>query len=225
MHRTTSTALSFTLVAALLLIATPSVVDAQVSYRSTTPRIEFTPFGTYQWGGSFDTQSFGTISAGELNENDSFSWGAILSFMAQRNSAVELWYLRQDTDVDFNPNVGQSRTVGDFSNNYIQLGVRQELAAGANMKPFITASMGVNVLDPKGGNLSSSTRFSWTLGGGAKWMASNNRVGLRLDLRWMVTPVPSGTYGGWCSYWGCYAVEGTDWLHQGSAGAGLIFAF
>jgi opacity protein-like surface antigen len=225
MPRTTSTVQSFILVAALLLTATPSVAAAQVSYRQAPPRVELTPFGSYQWGGSFDTQSSGVISAGELNEGDSFSWGVIASFMAQRNSAVELWYLRQDTDVTFNPNTGNSRNVGDFSNNYIQLGVRQDLAVGANLKPFITASMGVNILDPKGGDLGSSTRFSWTLGGGTKVMMANQRVGFRLDLRWMVTPVPSNTYGGWCDIWGCYAVEGTDWLHQGSVGGGIVFAF
>jgi len=37
--------------------------------------------------------------------------------------------------------------------------------------------------------------------------------------------VPSGEYGTWCDYWGCYTTSGTDWLHQGSAGLGLIFAF
>jgi len=225
MPRTTSTVQSFILVAALLLTATPSVAAAQVSYRQVPPRVELTPFGSYQWGGSFDTQSSGIISAGELNEGDSFSWGVIASFMAQRNSAVELWYLRQDTDVSFNPNTGDTRNVGDFANNYIQLGVRQDLAVGARARPFITASMGVNILDPKSGDLGSSTRFAWSLGGGAKIATSNPRVGFRLDLRWMVTPVPSGTYGGWCDVWGCYAVEGTDWLHQGQAGAGIVIAF
>jgi hypothetical protein len=41
----------------------------------------------------------------------------------------------------------------------------------------------------------------------------------------MVTPVPSGTYGTWCDVWGCYTTSGTDWLHQGSAGLGLVLAF
>jgi len=83
--------------------------------------------------------------------------------------------------------------------------------------------MGINVLDAD--NSSSSTRFAWSLGGGAKWMAANQKVGVRMDIRWMVTPVPSGEYGTWCDYWGCYVTSGTDWLHQGSAGLGLIFAF
>jgi len=58
--------------------------------------------------------------------------------------------------------------------------------------------MGINVLDAT--NASSSTRFAWSLGGGGKWMAANQKVGVRLDIRWMVTPVPSGEYGTWCDY-------------------------
>ena len=207
----------------LILSAAAAPARAQGGY--TPPkRLELTPFGSYQWGGSFDTQGLGSILAGEINEKGSFSWGAILSFLAAGNSAVELYYLRQDTDVEFKPNAGQTRTVGSgFSNNYVQLGVRQGLPRTEGIAPFITASMGINVLDAK--DASSSTRFAWSLGGGAKWMAANQKVGLRMDIRWMVTPVPSGTYGTWCDYWGCYVTSGTDWLHQGSAGLGLIFAF
>jgi hypothetical protein len=189
-------------------------------------RFELTPFGGYNWGGSYETSSFATIPAGELQENSSFSWGAILSFLAAGNSAAELYYLRQDTDLNFSGiGTGGDRTVGDFANNYVQLGVRQGLELGQNLKPFITASLGINVLDPKAEDLDTSTRFSWSLGGGGLWMAASQRVGVRLDIRWMVTPVSSGTYGTWCDYWGCYVTEGTTWLHQGSVGAGLVLAF
>jgi len=188
-------------------------------------RFEITPFGSYQWGGSFDTQAGNNRLAGELTEKSSFSWGGILSFLAAGNSAVELSYLRQDTDVEFKPNTGEKKTVGTgFSNNYVQLGVRQGFAKTEGLAPFITASMGINTLDAKDSD--SSTRFAWSLGGGAKYMVPNNpRLGFRLDVKWMVTPVPSGTYGTWCDYWGCYVTSGTDWLHQGSAGLGLVLAF
>ncbi len=131
----------------LLLPAVAAPARAQGSY--TPPkRFELTPFGSYQWGGSFDTQGFSNILAGEIQEQSSFSWGGILSFLAAGNSAVELYYLRQDTDVDFKPNAGQTQTVGaGFSNNYVQLGVRQGLPRTEGIAPFITASMGINVLD------------------------------------------------------------------------------
>ena len=224
MHRPFVTARAITLSATILLLPAAAAPALAQSGYVPPKRLELTPFGSYQWGGSFDTQSFGSILAGEIQEQSSFSWGGILSFLAAGNSAVELWYLRQDTDVDFDPNGGQKRQVGSgFSNNYVQIGVRQGLPREAGIAPFITASMGINVLDAT--NASSSTRFAWSLGGGAKWMAANQKVGLRMDVRWMVTPVPSGEYGTWCDYWGCYTTQGTDWLHQGSAGLGLILAF
>ena len=208
------------LIAAVLLPATAAApARAQGGY-VPPKRFEITPVGAYQWGGSYDTQVGNGFTGGKIEEQDSFSWGAILSFLAAGNSAVELYYLRQDTDISGN----QTRNVSTgFSNNYVQIGVRQGLPKTEGIAPFITASMGINVLDAT--NASSSTRFAWSLGGGAKWMAANQKVGVRMDIRWMVTPVPSGDYGTWCDYWGCYTTSGTDWLHQGSAGLGLVFAF
>jgi len=200
-------------------------LDAQ-GYRPA-PRVELTPFGSYQWGGSLGTDAFATIPAGHIQEQDSFSWGAILSFSATGTSAVELLYLRQDTDLSFNPTIGTERQLGGFANNYIQIGGRNDFPMGGdgNIRPFISASIGMNVLDPKAGELGSSTRWAWSLGGGARFVPEGQKIGFRFDARWLVTPVPSGTYGGWCDYWGCYAVEGTSWVGQGQVGLGLIWAF
>ena len=219
MQRPFVTTSAVTLLATVLLLPAAAPARAQGGY-VPPKRLELTPFGSYQWGGSFDTQGFSNILAGQINEQGSFSWGAILSFLAAGNSAVELYYLRQDTDIS---GAQKANVSTGFSNNYVQIGVRQGLPKTEGIAPFITASMGINVLDAK--NSDSSTRFAWSLGGGAKWMAANQKVGLRMDIRWMVTPVPSGDYGTWCDYWGCYVTSGTDWLHQGSAGLGLILAF
>src|SRR5688572_16104532 len=144
------------LITTVLVAGTASPVRGQ---SGIPKRFELTPFGGYNWGGSYETSSFATIPAGELQENSSFSWGAILSFLAAGNSAAELYYLRQDTDLNFSGiGTGGDRTVGDFANNYVQLGVRQGLELGQNLKPFITASLGINVLDPKAEDLDTSTR-------------------------------------------------------------------
>jgi len=194
-------------------------------YSSAFSRIEFTPFGSYHWGGSISTDAFSTIPAGTIHEESSFSWGAILSFASSPNSAVEILYLRQDTDVTFKQTLGNSRNLGGFANNYIQFGGRADFNTGKPLIPFFSASIGMNVLDPKAGDIGSTTRWAWTLGGGARFRPEGKRMGARFDARWLVTPVPSGTYGGWCDFWGCYAVEGTSWLGQGQVSGGLIIAF
>ncbi|HEX5075994.1 MAG TPA: hypothetical protein VFW03_22465, partial [Gemmatimonadaceae bacterium] len=63
-------ALALTMV---LLPAMNSPARAQGGY-VPPKRVELTPFGTYQWGGSFDTQGFSNILAGEINEKSGFSW-------------------------------------------------------------------------------------------------------------------------------------------------------
>jgi hypothetical protein len=202
-------------------LALPPVVTPASAQMAPPSRIEITPFASYHWGGSIGTQSFSNISAGKLQEQASYSWGAILSFAASYRSAVELFYIRQDTDIDFNPNTGQTRNVSGFANNYIQISGRQDFPSGGAASPFVSVSMGVNVLDPKG-DLGSSTRWSWSLGGGVRFVPPDKKVGVRFDARWLVTPVPSGTYGTWCDLWGCFAVEGTSWVGQGQLSLGLI---
>src|SRR5688572_28328183 len=84
-------------------------------YGSTFSRVEITPFGSYHWGGSIGTDAFSTIPAGTIQEEASFSWGAIASFAASPNSAVEILYLRQDTDVKFKQALGNTRNLGGFA--------------------------------------------------------------------------------------------------------------
>jgi opacity protein-like surface antigen len=202
-------------VAALVATATAPSAGAQ--------RFELTPFGGYQWGGSFDTDALGDISAGELSEQDSFSWGVLLGVRATTSTVGEIWYLRQDSDVRFDPSFGESTTPGKISNNYVQFGGRQEFNTLARVSPFVSGSLGFNILDSD--DLDATWRFAWTLGGGAMFKLPNERVALRLDLRWMATLVPSGEYSTWCSVWGCYAAGGSTLLNQGQASGGLAIAF
>ncbi len=164
---------------------------------------------------------------GELRVPDSFSWGLVVSFLAHMGSAVELLYSRQDSDIEFDPAAGGTNVPlpGGFAFNYVQIGGRQEFGHSEKLRPFITGSLGINVLDPKAEGVGSSTRFSWSVGGGAKYMFSSQRIGIRSDIKLWVTPVPSGDYGVWCGFYACVAGEGTAWVNQGQWTGGLVFAF
>src|SRR3954469_17771791 len=152
---------------ALLWFAVPPVAAQLVEV--SEKRYEITPFAGYQWGGSFDTQSGGSFPAGALRLKDSFAWGAILSFLAYGNSAVELSYLRQDTDIEFDPVGGGGATnLGGFAVNYIQVGGRQYFGRhDAPFKPFFSVALGVGIFDPAAEGIDAATRFSWNFGGGA----------------------------------------------------------
>jgi hypothetical protein len=208
----------------LWLVAAP--VQAQLVEVTEPKRFEFTPVAGYQWGGSFDTRAGGGLPEGTLRLKDSFAWGAILSFLAASGSAVELTYLRQDTDIEFDPLLaGNDVGLGGFAVNYIQLGGRQEFGHAVQFHPFVTGSLGIGILDPGEGDLGSSTRFSWSIGGGAKYMLASGRVGIRTDIKLWSTPVPSGEIGVWCGFYACVASEGTDWITQGQLSGGLVLSF
>lgn len=213
-----------------LLLAPPTRAEAQAEYPEyiSAPeyRFEISPFAGYQWGGSFDTDALTPVPAGELQIGDDLGWGAILSFLAQ-GTAVELTYLRQDTDLAFDPNGAAGKVgLGGFATNYIHIGGRQEFGSHRALRPFLDASLGLTVFDPKAEEVGSSTRFSFAFGGGAKYMfGASQRIGLRLDGRMWITPVPSGDYAVWCDFFGCFSSEGTAWVTQGQVSGGLVFAF
>ena len=96
--------------------------------------------------------------------------------------------------------------------NYLQIGGLYEFNYDRQFRPFINGSLGIGIFDPKTEGIGSETRFSWSVGTGAKYMFNSGRIGLRGDLRLWITPVPSGDYGTWCDFYGCFVVEGTAWV-------------
>lgn len=202
----------------------PTVQAQLVEVQNT--RFEITPFVGYQWGGSLETNAGDVLPAGELQTPGSVGWGGILSFRTSPASAVELTYLRQDTDIELDRATGGTTPLeGGFAINYIQLGGVYEFRSETQFRPFLTGSLGIGIFDPKAEDLGSDTRFSWTVGTGAKYMFKSNRIGIRADLRLWVTPFPSGEYATWCDFYGCFTAEGTEWVTQGTAAGGLVFAF
>jgi hypothetical protein len=215
----------FSACASLGLWLTAAPVEAQL-VESTAKRFEITPVAGYMWGGSIDTRPGSSLPAGSLKFNDSFAYGAIVSFLAAMGSAVELIYQRQDTDIQFDPAAGGAvATLGDFAVNYIQLGGRQEFGHSEKIHPFVSGSLGIGIFDPGEPSLGSDTRFSWSIGGGLKYTLASGKLGIRSDIKLWSTPIPSGEIGVWCGFYSCVAAEGTDWVTQGQWTGGLVFAF
>jgi hypothetical protein len=222
--RSSSVVLSVCTSLSLCLMAAP--VAAQYVPETAPKRFEITPVAGYMWGGSIDTRPGSSLPVGSLRFNDSFTYGAIISFLAAMGSAVELSYQRQDTQIQFEPAAGGSlTTLGDFAVNYIQFGGRQEFGHSEKIRPFVSGSLGVGIFDPGEESLGSDTRFSWSIGGGLKYTLANGKFGIRSDIKLWSTPIPSGEVGVWCGFYSCVAAEGTDWVTQGQWSGGLVFAF
>jgi hypothetical protein len=217
---------SFALGLLLLGLMGPAPLTGQVVVNRPPSRFQIAPIAGYMWGGSLDTDDFEAAPAGELQLASSFAWGAILSFAPREFTAVEFTYLRQDTDIEFRPRGGGGGPSSGFSTNYIHIGGRYEFPTYGQFHPFVNGSLGMTIFDPKAENLDSETRFSLSLGAGGQYLfPPTQRFGLRADIHWWLTPVPSGEYGTWCDFYGCFVSEGTAWVNQGQVTGGVVFAF
>jgi len=212
--------------AGLIALVTVTPAAAQLDVYTHEPKVDIMPFGGFQWGGAYRTDALAAIPAGELRLGEDFAWGMVVSFHPQRYSALELWYLRQDTEISFDRVTGLNTPLGGFANNYIQIGGRQEFPTGTGLRPFIGGTLGTNILDPKALGAGTTARFAFSFGGGLQYMmGAAQRFGIRSDLRWWVTTVPAGTYGTWCDFYGCYVAQGVAWVSQGQVSGGVVFAF
>ena len=221
----------------LLITAGLSVSAAQAQYR-TPPRpqpayfkFELVPTAGYMWGGSYPIDAVAGVGghpAGDLRIDDSFAYGIMLNFFAQRGTALELTYMRQDTDLRFDP-VGSVSSQGNsasFASNYIHLGGRQEFGRGGKLRPFIDGSFGATVFDITEPGIGTTTRFSLSIGGGFQALFGEaERFGLRGDIKGWFTFLPSNDYFYWCDFYGCGVSQGSVTVSQGQVTGGIVIKF
>jgi opacity protein-like surface antigen len=185
-------------------------------------RFEIVPLATYVWGGSY------SLDIGDLTIDDSFGYGIMLNFLAARGTALELTYLRQDTQLRLDPNgtAPAGPRSADFATNYIHLGGRQEFGHNPKIKPFIDGSFGLTVFDVKESGIGTSTNFSLAIGGGFESMFGKaQRYGIRGHIRGWFSFVPTDDYAYWCDFYGCFAAQGSETVSQGEVGGGLVIKF
>ena len=207
-------------VMAALTLAAPAAAQAR--------GVQVTPLIGYLWGGGYSTDAFDVIPAGKLEVDASLAYGVELGFMPRYGTVVELTYLRQDTDIRFQPSGGGSQSASTgFATNYIHIGGRAELGNNPRVKPFIGGGLGLTVFDVKEPGFGTSTDFSLSIHGGVKAMfGQDQRFGALARVRGWFSFVPSGDIYAWCNVWGyCYASEGTTTVSQGEVSAGLVIAF
>ncbi len=203
--------------AALVLGSVAFHADAQ------SGRFELTPM--VGWRLNSDIGETDVAKYSQLKFADAATFGAALSWNTSRQTSVEFEYTYSSYDATAVPRTTavSERTVNVKQHDILFNGLYLFNTGNDKLQPFLLGGLGASILAPSG--LSSVTNFAFTLGGGVKYYASD-RVGLRLDVRWMPQYLYSTDGGTWCDpYYGCYYYPNDHFLTQWDFKLGVIVRF
>lgn len=186
-------------------------------------RIELVPFAGWMFGGAYEAD------IGDFEIQESVGYGATLSFNMGRGAFIDLTYVRQDSDVELDSPLSDPDVDLKLSTNYIHIGGHREFGQyQAKFRPYIGGSLGMVIFDGEvnGDDRDNNEEFSLGLNGGFKYLfGTEQRFGLRADMRGLWSWLPNDDYGYWCDFYGCFVVQGTNTIAQGLASGGLIIKF
>jgi opacity protein-like surface antigen len=156
-----------------------------------------------------------------IDIDNSSSLGFILSMQSSHDTAYDLYYSRQETDLS-------PRSIGAVNENlgikieYIQIGGTVEYQTG-KLFPFVTGGLGVTRISATEEDLSTESKFSLSVGGGLK-VPITKRLGLRFEGRVLGTSI-DGDGAALCANGQCAVqFKGSIFL-QVEASIGLSIAF
>jgi len=146
--------------------------------------LEVTPLVGYTFGGSFEESFSGT----DLELREGISLGATIGFPLDQGRQFEFYYSRQSTELEADGSILSDEVLFDIDVHYIQIGGTYTWHDEGTVRPFVVGTLGVTHFDPEPSGLSSRTRFSLGLGGGAKAYITE-RFGVRFEGRGFATLV------------------------------------
>lgn len=206
-----------------LLPATTAMVALMVGTSPALAGVELSPFAGFRMGGSFDIQTAGAQTDGELRFKDTVSHGLVLNFdLQEAGKQGELYFGRQETSARldnglFAPGVHST----DVTIYQLQFGGLY-FPGGQTVGGFVSGVAGVTRLEPKASDLKNHHRASLSLGGGYKWPVSD-KLRLRMDVRGIYTALDSG--GSVFCAGGCELRFRSSGYLQVEASAGLALRF
>jgi opacity protein-like surface antigen len=196
--------------------------------------------GFAQDGGNFEVSGLvgGQINGGidlsttlykRIEAGNALSYGATVGYLMGEHYGVEFQWTRSETDTRAQPliagpsvklfNLTQDHYLANF---LLHLTPRED-----HMRPFVSFGMGANDLSANTRGVGNSTRFTFALGGGAKYYMSKH-LGFRAQLQWVPTYLGTTNNGGyWCDpiWGGCWLVGNSHYLHSFDLGAGITLRF
>jgi hypothetical protein len=184
--------------------------------------LEVTPMFGYRWGGTLSDETNDLFDQ-DVDIESSTSYGLHVGIPLGAHSQIELIGSRQSSKFGDALLFGGASGV-DVDVTYYHVGYQYQWITGnrGNLRPYVAASLGVTNLDPDVQGASSDDRFSMSLGGGLKVMATEH-IGFRLDGRLYWTDTGDHEHVDWdecdddCWEW--------DSLVQQEVKVGVVFVF
>lgn len=160
---------------------------------------------------------------------DGFRWGAGLEYHIPNRGAVEIQYLRQDTNAPtnyFDTDFLEPRfTDFDMAINWIMLNGTRYFPVSEVVEPFVGAGIGMGIFkvtNPDNGNSNSATKFSYNIRGGANfWLSSNIAFRAQASLFSATQAIGGGLYFGTGGLGG--GLSSYSSLYQFGFEGGLVF--
>jgi len=195
-------------------------------------RFEVTPFVGYETSASYPVSPFS--SAAEVDRfriNDALAFGTFLDYNVSENFQAEFMWNRNNTSYSARDTL-TSTYFKAFNSDVDQFqfgGLYMFRNSDHRLRPYVAASVGFTHNDNSNlagvvGASSSSTEFSYSLGGGVKYYVTRH-LGFRGDIRYLPT-YGSSSYNSYCDpFFGCYTAKSPNFLNRGSFTGGVIIHF
>ena len=165
--------------------------------------VEVMPMVGYQVTGAKDL-------AGPRNDRLDFKnrplYGLSLGYLTDDNGEVELAWTHSNS-------AAEVQRSGGAPADHFDVGIDQahfnfiHMTDTGDVQPFVLVGLGATHFTPTGPG-SSDTFFSFSIGGGMKWLWTDH-IGMRFDARWTPAVVPRGSHF-FCGQTGtdaCYATQ------------------
>ncbi len=202
----------------IVLVACAAVGMATAARAQDLKAIEFTPFYGYCFSGGFEDSDTGQ----DYDVDDAGAYGGMVDLRVGEMTQLELFFGRQETEVDAKDGLFADETLFDLDIDYYHIGGTYIIVDGP-WQPFVVATVGATHLSPDASGSDSITRFSAGIGGGVRFFPTEN-FGLYLGARGLFTFFGDDTSIE--SESGSLTIElDSDGLWQVLLQAGVIFAF
>jgi opacity protein-like surface antigen len=210
--------------AALILFAAASA-NAQA-------RFEVDPFVGYETSASYPVNlisgpggSTNSDPIDNLRVNGAVNFGTFLDYSLTENFQPEFMWNRNNTSYSAHDAFTNSYIPGYHSviDQFQFGGLYMFRSSDARLRPYVAASLGFTH-DENGNNTPDRTEFSYSLGGGVKYLITRH-IGLRADARYLPTYGSSSNELFCNPFYGCYYANVSHYLNRGSFTGGLIFKF